>query len=78
MTDRAKTITVVLEHDTRVDDVEPLLAAIRALRGVADARVTPGDRAVIEDIYARSRVRMELAEALRETIQRVLYPEKTR
>lgn len=36
MTDRLKGCTVAFERDIRVDDVVPLLDAIRHLRGVAD------------------------------------------
>lgn len=39
MTDRINAFTVVLDHDIRDDDVEPLLTAIRMLRGVLS--VTP-------------------------------------
>lgn len=38
MTDRVSALTVVLEHDIRVDDIEPLLTAIRQLRGVLSVR----------------------------------------
>lgn len=34
MTDRYHTLTVVLEHDTRTDDAEELIAAISMMRGV--------------------------------------------
>lgn len=34
MTDRIAAFTVVLDRDIREDDVEPLLTAIRLLRGV--------------------------------------------
>ncbi len=34
MTDRLNALTVVLEVDIRDDDAEPLIAAIRMLRGV--------------------------------------------
>ena len=39
MTDRYSSLTVVLERDIRDDDAEPLIAAIRQLRGVL--RVVP-------------------------------------
>lgn len=34
MTDRVNTLTVVLEHPVRTDDVEEIIAAIRMVRGV--------------------------------------------
>ena len=34
MTDRLNSLLVVLEHDIRDDDAEPILEAIRQLRGV--------------------------------------------
>jgi hypothetical protein len=36
MTDRYVTFTVVLEREIRSDDAEPILQAIRQIRGVAD------------------------------------------
>lgn len=39
MTDRYFALTVTLERDTRDDDCEPIINAIRMVRGVAD--VTP-------------------------------------
>ena len=42
MTDRYDAFTVVLERNIRTDDAEPVLAAIRQLRGVLD--VIPEDR----------------------------------
>jgi hypothetical protein len=34
MTDKYNTLTVVLENDIRDDEAEPILAAIRQLKGV--------------------------------------------
>lgn len=36
MTDRISALTVVLVHDIRIDDVQPLIDAIRMLHWVAD------------------------------------------
>lgn len=58
MTDRIKGITVSLEQDVRTDDLEPLMDAIRQLRGVADVELVVAD---MDDWLARSRVRSELA-----------------
>lgn len=38
MTDRANGIVVVLEHDIRVDDLEPIINAIEQIRGVVCAK----------------------------------------
>ena len=46
MTDRVKGCTVVFEKDIREDDVEPVLIAIRMLRGVLAVEgvlAKPGD-----------------------------------
>ena len=44
MTDRIRTVTVVLDADYRDDDVIPILTALRMVRGVAsvEARVVEG------------------------------------
>lgn len=69
MTDRYSSLTVVLAHDTRDDDAEPLINAIRHLRGVLS--VTGN---VVDPLthVAEIRVRNELEDKL----WRVLYPEK--
>jgi hypothetical protein len=36
MTNRVRTLTVMLEHEWREDDVQQILNAIRMIRGVAD------------------------------------------
>ena len=61
MTDRINYLTVALEKDTRDDDAEALLNAIRQLRGVADVKpnvVNSGDW------LAETRVRQDLADKL--------------
>ncbi len=58
MTDRVKGITISLEQDVRTDDIEPILNAIRQIRGVADVDIIHTD---MNDWLARSRVRSELA-----------------
>lgn len=68
MTDRYHTLTVVLERDTRDDDAEPLIAAIRQMRGVLSVTgvvVSP------EAHMAQERARRELGEKL----MAVLYPQ---
>ena len=61
MTDRYNYLTVVLAQDTRSDDAEPLVEAIKQMRGVVEVRpnvTAPGDFA------AYSRARSELTEKL--------------
>lgn len=38
MTDKINALTVILNHDMRVDDAQPLIAAIKQFRGVADVQ----------------------------------------
>lgn len=38
MTDRIHSLTVVLDHDIRDDDIEPIVSAIRQIRCVADVQ----------------------------------------
>jgi len=45
VTDRAHSLTVVLERDTRDDDLEPLLTAIRQMRGVVGVEMNIVDPA---------------------------------
>lgn len=67
MTDRLKGCVVVFERDIRVDDAEPLLEAIRMLKGVASVH-TDGDVTDHRDYGARARVRHELREKLHAAI----------
>ena len=61
MTDRYHTLTVVLERDTRDDDAEPLLAAIRQIRGVLSVT---GSVVSPESHMAQERARRELGDKL--------------
>jgi hypothetical protein len=61
MTDRLKGCTVTFEHEIRDDDAEPILEAIRQLRGVAD--VTPAIMTA-DDYFVIRRVRRELQDKL--------------
>lgn len=69
MTDRIKGVYVAFEQDLRTDDVEPLLEAIKQLRGVLS--VEPKVRS-FNDWVAQERVRRELGEKIWE----VLYPKE--
>jgi len=61
MTDRYHTLSVVLEHDIREDDAEPLIAAIRQMRGVLSVT---GVVANAESHMAHERARHELGSKL--------------
>lgn len=61
MTDRIKGLVVTLDDDYRDDDIEPVINAIRMLRGVLDVRPLVAD---VSDHVARVRVRHELQDKL--------------
>ncbi|NIT79722.1 MAG: hypothetical protein GWN58_33745 [Anaerolineae bacterium] len=69
MTDRYHTLTVVLERDTREDDAEHLINAIRMMRGV---RSVTGEVANMETHMAEERARHELGQKILD----VLYPDR--
>lgn len=61
MTDRVKSLTVVLAADTRDDDIESLVEAILHFKNV----ISVGTNIVsIEDFSARQRIRQEMVEKL--------------
>ena len=66
MTDRYYALTVVLDHDIRDDDAEPLIAAIKMIKGVA--QVTP-HVANLEIHFAQTRARQELVDKLWEVLK---------
>jgi len=66
MTDRINAITVVLENDTREDDAESLIGAIKLLKGVLS--VTP-HVVDINDYISGERAKDEL----RKKILKLLY-----
>ena len=71
MTDRVHGITVALVEDIREDCVGDLITAISQLRGVAAVtsnKVEPGD------FTARSRVQIEMSQALSEAMDKVFKP----
>lgn len=61
MTTCIKGFWVALERDIREDDAEPLINAVKCLRGVQAVTVTEAGH---EDWMARERVRLELSEKL--------------
>ncbi len=67
MTDRYYALTVVLEKDIRDDDAEPILNAIKMIKGVQDVQPHISDPGTW---VAQERARRELGEKL----WYVLYP----
>ena len=65
MSDRINTITVVLEKDTRLDDCEAILTAIRMTKGVLRATPNVVDaRDYMAEERARNEFRKKLWDAL--------------
>ncbi len=69
MTDRLKGCVVAFDRDIREDDVEPLLAAIRMIKGVVGVTGLLADSG---DYMARMRVRVDLAKKLSEVFNEIL------
>lgn len=69
MTDRFLTVTVVLEKETREDDAEPILNAIRMIKGVLSAK---GNVLDLTQYAAMTHARYELGEKLID----VVYPDR--
>lgn len=67
MTARVNMIFVILEEDIRTDDVQPLMDAIKMMKGVLDVEQHITNP---QDILAESRARHELGVKLLE----VIYP----
>jgi hypothetical protein len=68
VTDRIRHLTITLDADTRDDDLEPIVSAIRHIRGVAivEPHVVQG-----EEHRARQAVRADLELKLHEAIEGV-------
>jgi hypothetical protein len=72
MTDRIRHVTVTLDKDYRDDDIEPVIEAIRMIKGVAE--VEP--RAVtLDEQLARAAVRSEIYERITDAVAIAFYPE---
>ncbi len=67
MTDRVHSLTVVLEHDVREDDVQSLTKAIHMMRGVLSVS---GKVADLDSHMAEERARHDLGQKL----LHVVYP----
>lgn len=66
MTDRHAGYVVVLTNDTREDDAQPIIAAIRMIRGVADVRPIAGDVvSTIAETRARTVLTQKIWDALK-------------
>jgi len=69
MTDRIKSLTVILDKDYREDDIEVLEQAISQLRGVLKVVKTPLNTFTSEDSINRERIKFELKEKLFEILE---------
>ncbi len=69
MTDRVSALTVVLDQDIRVDDVEFIMNAIRAIRHVQSVKPIVSDWKLH---VAEERVRREIYEKIFD----VVYPDR--
>ena len=69
MTDTFNILTVVLEKETREDDAEPILNAIRMIKGVRSVRGKISDPT---EFMAQERAKHEL----REKIWEALHPKR--
>lgn len=70
MTDRVRSITVILDRDTRDDDAQVLVDAISLMRGVSLVKL--GKVVGFDDLMAREAAGREI----REQILAILYPER--
>jgi len=61
VSDRIKSIVVVLENDYREDDAAEIIMAIRMIKGVIDAQPTAWTS---DDWVIRSRIRREMTDAI--------------
>lgn len=68
MTDRVNYLTVVLEENMRVDDVEALVNAIGCMRHVLAVKPNIADAdAAVAKIMARAAIAEKILDVLRET-----------
>jgi hypothetical protein len=74
MTDRVRTLTVILDTDMRDDDVEWIVNAIRAVKHVADVTTHSVGGEHLQREIAKSELRQEIMKK----IQDLLYPKWTK
>lgn len=67
MTDRIRSLVVILDEDTRTDDAEPLINAIRQLRGVQT--ISHGPVVDFRDHIARRVARSAIIDKLIEVVK---------
>lgn len=67
MTDRFDSLTVVLERDTREDDAEAIIQAIRMIKGVLSVKPHVAD---LQTHIAQERVRREITEKIWQVVQK--------
>ena len=67
MTDRFNSLTVALERDIRDDDAEPILQAIRMIRGVLSVSGNVADN--LGDFVAEARVRKDITSKVYEALR---------
>jgi len=67
MSDRTVALTVVLDHDYRIDDIKPIMDAIEMIKGVTKVEANVADMGTYV-AYSRARTDLEaiLFNALRE------------
>lgn len=65
MTERYYALTVILEKDYRCDDAEPILNAIKMIKGVQDVKTHISDPSTW---MAEERARMELGKKILEIV----------
>jgi hypothetical protein len=75
VTDRIRHLTITLERDTRDDDLEPILLAIRLIRGVA---IVEPHVVQASDHLARQVVRAEIQRQIHEAVEGVFHPRDLR
>lgn len=65
MSDHTVVLTVVLDKDYRVDDADPIINAIKMIKGVADVKADVAD---INTHTAFTRARLELIKKLHDVL----------
>jgi hypothetical protein len=69
MTDRVKGFTVTLAEDMRIDDIEPIMQAIRMIKGVVDVQPSITDsNDHINRIQVLSNIRKKFIKFLEEEL----------
>lgn len=72
MTTRYKGFIVALDYDIREDDAEPILSALRLIKGVTSVHPVTAE---MNDDMARARTRLAIGRALHDMASRVMKGE---